>query len=168
MKAFAKLAAAVLALAAPIHLAGAQGPAGSLRPSEPPAIVAAAQSCRDAVTPEGLDDQRLLADGWARGQLSSNGRNVESPLRMFGRGSIVLFAAPGAPGCILTARIRDMSRYPQVIAAMIAVFGRPYRTAENAPTIWFFEGGRLMQAEAAGSADRPAIRIAIIYHRSSQ
>lgn len=149
---------AALALAAPISATAQSG----LRPGEPAAIVAAAQSCREAVTPARLDEQRLTADGWTLAQMSQEGRPVESPLRMFGRGSIMLVAMPESPGCLVMARLESAARYAELIQALISAFGAPART-QSGQTLWLLEGNRAMQAETTGSRERPGVRIAIMY-----
>lgn len=165
MRAFAKLSALALALA---PVAVPAQPAGSLPPSEPDAIVAAVQSCRDAVTSERLDEDRLVAQGWGRGEISAGGASVDMPLRLFSREAIILIATPGSPGCIVTARLADISRYQHLTSGMIAAFGQPAQAARNGSSVvWFFDN-RVMQLEPTGSRERPAVRIALIYSRSSQ
>jgi len=165
MRASARLSAIALMLA-PVP-AAAQGSLIS-QPSEPEVIVAAAQSCRDATTPERLDEERLMASGWARASTSESGSNASAPLRIFVRSSILLFAAPSAPGCIVSARLTDVARYQPLVDGLVAAFGRPIRAAPHGSSIiWSFDN-RIMQFERMGSRAEPGVRISLIYSRSSQ
>lgn len=154
----ARAMAAALALAAPALL-HAQGPASSLRPSEPAAIVAAAQSCRAAVTPEGLDEARLTADGWGRGSVSGG----DNGLIIFGRGDVLLLSTPGTSFCAVTARLRNMRAFPELSQALVAAFGRPSQSEANGTQTWLWEDAKVMRVEATGSRQSPAVRIAIMH-----
>jgi hypothetical protein len=155
------IVAAALAFAAPVALQ-AQGPAGGLQPSEPAAIVAAARSCHDAVTPERLDEARLAADRWTRAPVTSDGREVETPLRIFSRDSVLLFALPDSAGCVVMARLRSRRGYTQVIEGLTAAFGTASRNRSNAH-IWVRADGRAVQADATGDRGRPSARITVVH-----
>ena len=161
-KAFAGTVAAALTLAVPAA-APAQGPTSSLRASEPPAIVAAAQSCLAAVTPEGLDEARLTADGWGRGSMSGGG----GELIIFSRGDVLLLSTPGTSFCAVTARLRNMRAFPELSQALVAAFGRPSQSEANGTQMWLWEDAKVMRVEATGSRERPAVRIAIMHGAST-
>lgn len=165
MKAFAKLAALAL-VAAPA--AAVPLPTDSLSPSAPAAIVAAAQSCRDAVPADRLDEQRLTADGWSLAQMrEANGRPIDTPLRIFGRESIILLAMPNVAGCTVMARLRSPSLYPAVIQALTAQFGQPAQTNAAGEVMWIL-GDKAVQAAATGNRERPSVRILIVHVGNSQ
>jgi hypothetical protein len=166
MKAFAKLAGAALALAAPLHALDAQGPASGLEPSDPDAILAATRSCHDAVTDERLDEDRLTAEGWSLATAERNGRPVEMPVRMFGRNSIMLIAMD-SPGCVVMARLRSREDYARVIEALTAAHGSPALTEAEGKRVWVLPNDRAMQAEPTGSRERPSLRVAVIAMRGS-
>jgi hypothetical protein len=152
----------LLALVAPAAALHAQEPASSLSPVEPTAVVAAARSCHAAITPERLDEARLTADGWSGGDVRSNGERVDTPLRLFSRDSILLFAVPDSRGCVVTARLRSQRGFAQVIEELTAAFGQPARNRANS-YVWVFQDGRGLQVDATGNRRRPAIRIAIMH-----
>ena len=157
VKVLVRALAAALTLAPPAA-AQAQGPTSSLRPSDPAAIVAAAQSCRAAVTAERLDEARLTADGWGRGSVSG-----DSGLIIFGRGDVLLLSMPGSTMCAVTARLRNMRTFPQLSEALVAAFGRPSQSEANGTQTWLWEDGKVMRVEATGSRQSPAVRIAIMH-----
>ena len=161
MRAFAKAMAAAIALAAAPALQ-AQGPAGGLQPSDPAAVVAAARSCHDAVTPERLDESRLAADRWTHAPVTSDGREVETPLRIFSRDSVLLFALPDSAGCVVMARLRSRRGYTHVIEGLTAAFGTASRNRSNAH-IWVLADGRAVQADATGDRRQPGVRIAVVH-----
>ena len=133
----------------------AQASASGLRPSEPAASVAAAQSCRDAITPERLDVEQLSRGGWYQA--------AESPLRLFAREGVILLSNPQGSGCVVTARIAQPATYQMVMEAMVSAFGRASRASPNGEVIWMLPGNRAMQADVTGDRERPAVRIVIIY-----
>ena len=161
IRAFAKAMAAALVLAAAPALQ-AQGPAGGLQPSDPSAIVAAARSCHDAVTPERLDEARLTADRWTHAPFSTDAGPVETPLRVFARDSVLLFALPDSAGCVVLARLRSRRGHTQVIAGLTEAFGTPARNRSNAH-IWVLADGRAVQADATGDRRQPGVRIAVVH-----
>ena len=112
MRAFAKAMAAAIALAAAPALQ-AQGPVSGLRPSEPAAIVAAAQSCNAAIAPQRLDEARLTADGWSGGDVRGRGgERVDTSLRIFSRGRVLLFATPDMEPISSSGRPRSPTSSP--------------------------------------------------------
>ena len=159
-----RLAAAALALVAPLTAAPAQET--GQRPSEPAAIVAAAQSCNAALTPERLDDARLVADGWTVATLSGEGRDGEAGLRFFGRDSILLLSMPANPSCMIMARLRSRDDYGRLVEALTAAFGTPAHTEASGSNMWVLPDNRAMQIDPTGNRERPSARLAIIYSTS--
>src|SRR3954452_2031959 len=114
MKAFAKLLRLAAALVAAPAALTAQNPLSGLPVVPPATIVAAAQSCSNAVTTDHLDEQRLTDDRWVRSEPSAGGRPVDTPLRFFSRDSLLLTTMAGEATCIVLARIGSVRDYPAV------------------------------------------------------
>jgi hypothetical protein len=164
MRACAKL----LALA----LLGGLGSAGTaqsdgLGPLAAEVIADAAKSCAHSLSAAGVDERRLLADGWSEGKVTSKGKEVASPLRLFGRAgaTLVLPATTGAPArnCVVMARIESLADYGKVAkATQTALSGRLVKT-DKASLMWMLEGGRAAQMDATGSSSKPAVRIFVMH-----
>ncbi len=162
MRVFATLAIAALACAAPSLASAAQEPPAAQEPSQPAAIVAAVQSCLSAITEGVLDESRLIAGEWKSGRPQAEGKAVDTPLRFFTRGPILLIAGPQGANLALMARVNSADDQTQVVRQLTAILGKPSRKS-NSSALWIAAGGRLIEAGSAGTADSPSIRIMIIH-----
>jgi hypothetical protein len=163
MRAFAKLFWLAAAFAAQPPNAAARGPSSGLPSVEPAAIIAAAQSCSNAVTTEHVDEQRLTADRWVRSQPSEDGRQVDTPLRFFSRDSLLLTTMAGEATCAILARIDSVRGFAAVRDGLTAAFGQPFQSERSGTTRWLLPEHRAAQLDPAGSRDRPSVRIAVIH-----
>jgi hypothetical protein len=163
MRAFAKLFRLVIASAALPAAATAQGLGSGLPPVPLATIVAAAQSCGNAVTTDHLDEQRLTDDRWVRSEPSADGRPVDTPLHFFSRDSLLLTTMAGEATCVVLARIESVRDYPAVRDGLTASFGQPFRSDRNGTTQWMLPEHRAAQLDSTGSRDRPSVRIAVIH-----
>jgi len=155
------LAGAAALLAAP---AAAQDLSSGLPPRPPETIVAAAQSCANAVTTDRLDEERLAAEGWVLGQISDRGRSVDTSLRFFSRDSLLLMTdTSGGASCVIMARLESVRNFAPLREGLIAVFGQPSEGAAEASTMWVLPGNRAAQLDTTGSRNRPGVRIIVIH-----
>src|SRR3954469_20684926 len=158
----AALPAALLALCAP---ALAQG---GLPPVEPETIAAAARSCADSLSEAGVDEKRLTNEGWQRASLSAKGKAVDSSLRIYARGNVVLLLTPDAvkgvvDDCYLTARIGSRETYARAMnATQAALAGKVIKT-DNGSVSWILSGQKAARIDPTGSQDAPAVRISVVY-----
>ena len=159
--------------ARPLALAclGAVGSAAAaqtdgLSPVEPEVVAQAAKSCAAALSPAGVDEKRLLADGWSQGKLTAKGKEVASPVRFYGRGDAMLLlqGTPPKPAenSVVMARIASIGRYKQVAeATQVALSGRPVKS-DKGSIVWLIEGSKAAQMDPTGSAKKPAIRLVVV------
>ena len=166
MNRFAKpaIAVALAALAGP-----ALGQAAGLKPVGPATVAAAAASCAASLTPTGMDEKRLAEDGWRRANLNSkDGAAVDSPLRIYARGNVVMLLTPDAlksviDDCLLMARIESEQAYGQIVAATQASLKGRVIKEDKGSTSWMLPNRKGARIERTGSADKPAVRVSVIH-----
>jgi hypothetical protein len=129
----------------------------------PTAIVAAAQSCSNALESGHLDEQRLTGDRWVRSEMSDNGHAVDTPLRFFSRDSLMASTMTGEDSCIILARIESVRSFAAVRDGLTAAFGLPFRSERSGTTSWLLPQRRAAQLDPTGSRDRPSVRVAVIH-----
>ena len=154
MRAFARLFAALALLAGPVA-ASAQGLAGALPPSEPAAVAAAAQSCRNAIVAGRLEEPRLIADGWTLFR-DSGGSSVATQARVYMRGPTALMVMGIRPGCTVIARFEDSAGHAALVQAMTQAFG-PAQTGADGSTAWSLASGIGIQLRPSPSGVRIVI-----------
>ena len=162
MRAFARLLGLAVLLAALPAAAAAQGPSSGLPPVSPATIVAAAQSCGAALTPDHVDEQRLIADRWVASQPTDQGRPVDTPLHFFSRVSLLLTTMNGEATCVVMARLDSTRSFAVVRDGLTAAFGQPFRSDRGGTTLWVLPNNRAAQLDPTGSRDRPSVRVALI------
>jgi hypothetical protein len=163
MRAFAKLFRLTFALVALPAAAAGQGPSSGLPPVSPQAIVAAAQSCSNAVESGQLDERRLTDDRWVRSLPSGGDRPVDTELHFFSRDSLMATTMAGEATCVILARLESVRGFAAVRDGLTAAFGQPFRSDRNGMTQWSLTGDRAAQLDPSGSRDRPSVRIAVIH-----
>jgi hypothetical protein len=155
---------ALLSLAAQPALAIAQ--TDGLKPAQPAAIAASAASCAAALSPSGVDEPRLVADGWQEGSVNSGGKAVATPLRFFGRGNTVLLLMreekPASPNCVIMARMKSVRDFPAILQATGAALGGKLAGTGNGSAMWLLSGGKAAQIQATGSRSKPAVRVVVV------
>jgi hypothetical protein len=154
----------LLAAAAP---GGAQGTPSGLQVAATDDIAKATSSCMAAVGPNGTDESVLLAQGWAKGTLTSKGKTVDASLNIYGRksGNVVVMTAPGtgASGlCTVTARVAGAGAHDAVRAALSASLAKqPFKTTAS-ETFWMV-GRTAVQLAPTGNSARPSIRVSVLH-----
>jgi hypothetical protein len=161
MRAFDR-AIVALALAASPAAAVAQVNYDKLEPSATQAIVAAAQECRAAMTPSGVDEALLAANGWARIVATGDNRSREDSRHELSRGQTILWLTQKDASCIVMGRLRDLAQFDGVIEALVAVLGQPTVRKPDGGVLWLQANGAGLEANRTGSRSKPAVRLFIL------
>jgi hypothetical protein len=149
-----------------LALLGAPAAAQGLPVAAPQEIVAAAQSCAAATGPSGVDQPKLIADGWHRASITSDGKPVENAGLIFGKGDLLLrLSDASAKICFISGRIQDAATLGDVAYAMdkgLGVSGAAKAGESN--TYYWFPPNHIVQLQLTGKPDAPAVRVAVGYH----
>ncbi|GAA4217666.1 hypothetical protein GCM10022253_16690 [Sphingomonas endophytica] len=137
-------------------------------PASPEEIVAGVRSCVVSVGPAGLDQARLAADGWSKASISSkDGKPVESPLIVYGKGRLMMVSTTPARGtsqlCTVMADIGSVSAFPGIQAAMANAYGAPFKDDGKGEQFFAAPDHRYIDLASTGNNDRPSIRAAVVY-----
>ena len=144
----------------------AEAQTDGLQPVKPEAVAASAKSCAGAVSATGVNEQQLSADGWSEGKLTSEGKQVESPLRFLSRDHalLLLLREDGKPSssCVILARIESRQDYQRAVEATQAALQGRVARSENGKVVWLLQDGKAAQIEVAGTNDKPSVRVAVM------
>ena len=160
MKAFAS----ALALAAGT-VAGAQTVNG-LTPAKAEHVVAATQACMRATRADRVDDATLRAGGWIAAKLTTSDKAMAVPVRVYGKkGGNAIIMLTNAPDtrrlCTVMARVSKAADLATTGQALATSLGKGPVKAGGGQATWF-AGGKVVQMQATGSREQPALRVSVM------
>lgn len=149
-------------------LLAAMPAAAQFRVAPPRDIADAVKSCVAATKAQGIDLDRLHADGWRAGSMvGPDKKAVETPLQFLSRGGsnamILLSGSEAGKPCIVMSRIKSVSDAPSITRAVgQALGGEQLRSQSQSEVIWRV-GSVLVLVQASGSQDQPGLRLSTIF-----
>ena len=131
-------------------------------------IVAGARSCVASVGPAGLDQTRLVADGWSKGSIASkDGKPIDTSIILYGKGHLMLMSMQPQPGkpqlCTLLARIESVRAFAGIQTAFASTYGAPFKDDGKGDQFSQAPDHRFINLASTGSNDRPSVRVAVGY-----
>lgn len=129
-------------------------------------ISSGVDACLDATSLAGVSDALLIENGWQRGSVSADGKQIATDLRFYGSSSkadagVVLMALDDKPICTITARIKRFSTIDNLVHAVST-------KRENKPPVqsegdyYWISKELIIQMAATGSRSKPSVRIVIM------
>ena len=118
--------------------------------------------CFKVATAEGLKPAMLGSLGWARATLTKDGQPVPDGPIVYGhpnRKPAIFLSAENGPGlCIVVARLESVAAFEQFKSAWGGKLPPPDAKGE----INFFAEGQPVQLKQTGTAEKPALSIAVM------
>ena len=146
-----------------ITLAALASPAAADFPVSPLLdIYESYNDCFKVATDDGLQPEVLGTLGWVRATLTKDGKPVPDGPIIYGNAkrkpAIILSAEKGSGSCMVVARLENAASFEQFKSAWGGKLPAPNAKGE----ILFFAEGRPIQLKQGGTADKPALTIAVI------
>lgn len=136
--------------------------AADIAPSPLGDIYETFNDCLAVAQPTGLNVEKAKSLGWSKATMSTkDGKSVDGPL-IYGnpkRKPIMLLTAEKGEGlCIVMARLESAEAFPKFLEAWQPHLPKPDKDG----TISFSDDGHIVQIRRTGTADRPALTMAVM------